>query len=141
MKRLFASIIIYAVLISALAGGVLAAGGAVETAAPIDITELANALLVLLAAVITTFVVPWIKAKRKNESDGNVELWTRIAVQAAEQYFGSGAGQEKKKYVMEYLASRNITVDDAVIEASVNELFGYAGGGTPYEEAQTEGEL
>ena len=51
----------------------------------------------------------------------------KIAVTAAEQiYVGTGRGPEKKLYVVEWLADRNITVDtnqiDALIESAVYEL-------------------
>ena len=50
-----------------------------------------------------------------------------IAVSAAEQiYTGSGRGEEKKAYVLEWLRSHGVTVDDekldAMIEAAVYEL-------------------
>lgn len=48
---------------------------------------------------------------------------------AAEQlYEGQGRGEEKKKYVLEFLASVGFTVDEeavnAAIEAAVNQLNG-----------------
>ena len=51
----------------------------------------------------------------------------KIAVAAAEQiYTGSGRGEEKKAYVLEWLRAHGITVDDekldAMIEAAVYEL-------------------
>ena len=51
----------------------------------------------------------------------------KIAVAAAEQiYTGSGRGEEKKAYVLEWLRSHGVTVDDekldAMIEAAVYEL-------------------
>ena len=51
----------------------------------------------------------------------------KIAVSAAEQiYTGSGRGEEKKAYVLEWLRSHGVTVDDekldAMIEAAVYEL-------------------
>lgn len=51
----------------------------------------------------------------------------KIAVSAAEQiYVGSGRGEEKKAYVLEWLRAHGVTVDDekldAMIEAAVYEL-------------------
>jgi hypothetical protein len=53
----------------------------------------------------------------------------KIGVAAAEQlYKGQGRGEEKKKYVLEFLASMGFTVDEeainAAIEAAVNQLNG-----------------
>ena len=55
--------------------------------------------------------------------------WVKIGVAAAEQlYEGQGRGEEKKKYVLEFLASMGFTVDEeavnAAIEAAVNQLNG-----------------
>lgn len=55
--------------------------------------------------------------------------WVKIGVAAAEQlYKGQGRGEEKKKYVLEFLASMGFTVDEeainAAIEAAVNQLNG-----------------
>ena len=54
-------------------------------------------------------------------------IWVRIAVTAAEQiYNGTGRGQEKKKYVEDWLKAHGVTVDseklDAMIESAVYEL-------------------
>lgn len=51
----------------------------------------------------------------------------KIAVTAAEQiYTGSGRGEEKKAYVLNWLQEHGITVDaeklDALIEAAVYDL-------------------
>ena len=49
-----------------------------------------------------------------------------ISSVAEQIYVGAGRGEEKKAYVLEWLAARNITVDtdklDAMIEAAVYEL-------------------
>lgn len=46
----------------------------------------------------------------------------------ANRYEGQGRGEEKKKYVLEFLASMGFTVDEeavnAAIEAAVNQLNG-----------------
>lgn len=94
----------------------------------IDLTAIINAVLALCAALITTRLIPWINSRLTSEQERSLEFWTDIAVRAAEQYFGSKAGQEKKAYVMSFLTSRGFTADDALIEAAVNALFGKADG-------------
>ena len=44
-------------------------------------------------------------------------------VAAAEQIYGKGAGEEKKSYVLDELASRGAIRDPALLEAAVNRLF------------------
>lgn len=92
-----------------------------------DITPIIEAVAALIAALITAFLVPYIKSKTTAEQQKEINAWVRIAVSAAEQiYVGSGRGEEKKAYVLEWLRSHGVTVDDekldAMIEAAVYEL-------------------
>ncbi len=92
-----------------------------------DATIIIEAVFALIAAVITAIVIPYIKSKTTAQQQTEIAGWVQIAVAAAEQiYVGSGRGEEKKAYVLEWLAARNITVDadklDAMIEAAVYAL-------------------
>ena len=92
-----------------------------------DITPIVEAILALVAVVITSIVIPYIKKKTSVEQQREIVAWVKIAVAAAEQiYVGTGRGSEKKLYVIEWLADRNVTVDtnklDALIESAVYEL-------------------
>lgn len=92
-----------------------------------DITPIVEAILALVAVVITSIVIPYIKKRTTTEQQKELVAWVKIAVTAAEQiYVGTGRGPEKKMYVVEWLADRNITVDtnqiDALIESAVYEL-------------------
>lgn len=89
-----------------------------------DITPIIEALAALVAVVITTFVVPYIKSKTSAQQQEELMMWVRIAVTAAEQiYNGTGQGAAKKEYVLKWLRDHNITVDmgqiDAMIESAV----------------------
>lgn len=93
----------------------------------IDITAIIEAVLAVVAISITTVVIPYVKAKTTVQEQQEVNQWVKIAVAAAEQiYIGNGRGVEKKKYVLDWLEKRNITVDmnhiDTLIEAAVYEL-------------------
>ena len=95
----------------------------------IDITPIVNAVIALLAAGVSVFLIPWIKSKTTDEQRKELLEWVKIGVAAAEQlYEGQGRGEEKKKYVLEVLASMGFTVDEkainAAIEAAVNRLNG-----------------
>ncbi|MPM97211.1 hypothetical protein SDC9_144384 [bioreactor metagenome] len=96
----------------------------------IDITPIANAVIALIAAVITAFVIPLVKAKISKEKLEKIKMWVNIAVEAAEQiYEGSGRGAAKKAYVVEFLNSKGYTLDpdslDNLIEAAVFNLPQY----------------
>lgn len=96
----------------------------------IDITPIANAIIALIAAVITAFVIPLLKAKISTEKMEKIKMWVNIAVEAAEQlYTGSGRGAVKKAYVVEFLSAKGYTLDpdslDNLIEAAVFNLPKY----------------
>ena len=90
-----------------------------------DITVIIEAVFALLAAIITAIVIPYIKSTASQQAE--INAWVKIAVTAAEQiYTGSGRGEEKKAYVLNWLQEHGITVDaeklDALIEAAVHDL-------------------
>ena len=92
-----------------------------------DITPIVEAILALVAVVITGIVIPYVKKRTTTEQQKEIVAWVKIAVAAAEQiYIGTGRGPEKKMYVVEWLADRNISIDtneiDALIESAVYEL-------------------
>ena len=93
----------------------------------IDITPIINAVIALIAAIITVFLIPWIKSKVEAEKLSKITSWVRIAVDAAEQiYKESGMGEQKKQYVLDFLEGKGFTIDpnsiDAMIEAAVLSL-------------------
>jgi LL-H family phage holin len=92
-----------------------------------DITPVVNAVIALIAAVVTAFVIPWVKSKTTAAQREEINAWVKIAVTAAEQiYSGSGKGKEKKKYVLDFLAEKNLKIDeesvDLMIESAVKEM-------------------
>ena len=92
-----------------------------------DITPIVEAVVAVVCAVVTCVLIPYIKSKTTTEQQAEINAWVKIAVSAAEQiYSGSGRGEEKKAYVVEWLRSHGITLDseklDAMIEAAVYEL-------------------
>ena len=86
----------------------------------IDLTPIITAVLTLIISLISAFLIPYIKAKTTDEQFKTIKLWVQVAVQAAEMlYVGSGRGEEKKKYVLDFLNSKEI---DNLIESAVLEL-------------------
>ena len=72
----------------------------------VDITQIVVALIGLLGIVITTLVAPLIKAKTTTTQWANIVAWTKTAVTAAEViYKGSGRGEEKRDYVLEWVTT------------------------------------
>lgn len=110
----------------------------------IDLTPIFNAAIVLLAGIITAFVVPWIKAKASVQQQEALAGIYRTLVYAAEQLYGSGYGEDKLAYVEAKLMEKGYTVDRDLIEATVKMHFGEWGKSEadelPDEEASEEDE-
>lgn len=87
----------------------------------IDLTPILQAVLALLAALVTYKLIPWIKAKTTQEQQNLLLSITSVLVFAAEQLYGSGRGEEKLDYVVRELESRGFTADRAAIEAVVRD--------------------
>lgn len=99
-----------------------------------NITEIIEAVIALVVALVSAFVIPWIKKKVGAENMSDFLRWVEIGVAAAEQIYTSVATQEKKQYVIDFLAEKGISYNelevDAAIEAAViklhNQLYGQA---------------
>lgn len=89
----------------------------------IDLTPIINAIIALLAAIITVKVIPWIKAKTTNEQQATLKAVVKTLVFAAEQTWGAGHGNEKLDFVIEQLRIKGYTVDRLEIEAAVGEYI------------------
>lgn len=95
----------------------------------IDLQPIVSALTALIAAIITTFLVPYIKGKISSQEYDRLMEAVRIAVAAAEQLFTSPqSGVDKKQYVQEFLAAQGYDVSqqeiDTMIEATVSKING-----------------
>ena len=94
----------------------------------IDITPIIEAVIVLISAVVTGILVPYLRQKLSDEKRQKLQFWVEIAVKAAEQLYGSKAGQQKKEYVVAFLLSKGIVADvdevTALIESEVYKLTG-----------------
>lgn len=99
----------------------------------IDLTQIAVAFIALLSAIVTGFIIPWLKSKIGINNDKLTEnqrallkLAINTAVKAAEQLYNSDQGKEKKAYVLKILEEQGFAIDtdalDAAIEAAVLEL-------------------
>ena len=91
----------------------------------IDLTPIFQALLTLLAALITAFVIPWLKAKTTAQQREQIAGVYRTIVFAAEQMYGNGRGEEKLAFVEDWLKGHGYEIDGALIEATVKSHFGH----------------
>lgn len=85
----------------------------------IDLTDIVNAALALIAALIARYVVPWIKEKTTVEQQKRIQAAIDTAVFAAEKVYGAGQGQQKKQYVLQKLREMGYTIDSAQVAAGI----------------------
>lgn len=92
----------------------------------IDLTPIFQAIITLLAALVTYKLIPWIKSKTTDQQQKNLSAAARIAVYAAEQIFNHGDNGIKYDYVKEQLARAGFALDPEelkrTIESAVHEL-------------------
>ena len=91
-----------------------------------DFTPILEIVLSVLSVIASCFLIPWLKEKLSAEKLEKLVKWVKIAVEAAEQIYGSGKGQQKKEYVISFLLSKGVVFDEneveAIIESSVLQL-------------------
>ena len=92
----------------------------------LDATGIFEIIGSLLAVIVTCFVIPILKEKLEAEKLKRLVKLVKVAVEAAEQLYGSKAGQDKKEYVVNYLLKKGIVLDaddiDMLIESAVFRL-------------------
>lgn len=97
-----------------------------------DYTQIISAVLALISALVSAFLIPWIKTKIDADKLRIVRAYVEIGVKAAEQLYTAAEGDKKKAYVISFLAGKGIKFDvetvDKLIEAAVlqlhHELYG-----------------
>ena len=92
-----------------------------------DITQIVVAVIGLLTALLTTLVIPYIRAKTTQAKWDSAMYWVTLAVEGAEKiYKDQGLGKIKKEYVEKFLREHNIKLDeqqlDIAIEAAVLQM-------------------
>ena len=88
-----------------------------------DYTQIISAVIALISALVSAFLIPWLKTKIDADKLQTLRTYVEIGVKAAEQ---------KKAYVVNFLAEKGIQFDvetiDKLIEAAVlqlhHELYG-----------------
>lgn len=92
----------------------------------IDLTPVLQAIIALLASIITYKLVPWLNSKLNAQQMENLHTAARVAVFAAEQLFETGVIKDKLKYVEARLEEQGYGLDEETvrdaIENAVKEL-------------------
>lgn len=88
----------------------------------IDLTPILQAVIALLAALVTYKLVPWLKSKTTAQQQETLARMVDVLVYAAEQIYTSDQSQAKLMYVKQQLKDRGYVVDLAQIEAAVRRM-------------------
>lgn len=93
----------------------------------INLTPIFTALIALIGAIITYYIIPVLKGKISATQWQEIVNWVEIAVAAAEQMKAAGIiTMPKKDFVLAFLNNKGITITDqeldALIEAAVFEI-------------------
>ncbi len=93
------------------------------------VDSLVEALVGIVAALLSVYLVPYIKSKTNAQQQEKLLHFLQIAVRAAEQiYDAPGQGEAKKTYVQSCLVKRGYKMENEIIEvmmeAAVHELQG-----------------
>lgn len=90
-----------------------------QTAYTIDLTSLFQAALTALAALVTGYLVPWLKARAGNEKQELTNTLIDVAVYAAQQLYETNAISDRLDYACSWLKAHGVTVDRTQVEAGV----------------------
>lgn len=87
----------------------------------IDLTPIFQAIIALLAALVTYKLIPWIKSKTTKQQQENLAAAAKIAVYAAQQLYGASkeSNEAKLDYCMRRLYDEGFNVDTDAIRAAV----------------------
>ena len=83
------------------------------------IMQILKLVVMVATALVTTYLIPWIRAHTDTEKLYAIMRWAHEAVMAAEQLYGAKTGAEKKRYALDLLAK---IVEDAHIDMTKAEL-------------------
>lgn len=106
----------------------------------IDLTPVFQAIIALLAALVTYKLIPWIKARTTESQQANIRAAVKIAVFAAEQLYGAGNGKKKLQYARDRLREQGFDIDTDTIESIVGEYLNNGFHATDFLTDETDSE-
>ena len=91
---------------------------------------IAMAIISIAGALVSAYVIPWIKANVSAKDLETITFWVRFAVRCADQLFTPEEWEKKKSYVMAYIIDKvaelglKLTEEDIniLIESAVNSI-------------------
>ena len=99
----------------------------------LDLTPIINALILVVAGLVSMYFLPWLKSKKTAEETKDLVMWAEIAVAAAQQLYHQLDGEARLKHALSVLAAAGFDIDTAevrnAVEAAVLKLHQEIGGG------------
>jgi hypothetical protein len=84
-----------------------------------DITNVFTAFVALLMAMLSVFVVPWLRRQMAAEDLDDLLVWVEIAVAAAQQLYHSCDGERRLQHALGVLADKGFDVNDKAVRSAV----------------------
>lgn len=122
MKRkvkIMVLVMLVVLVLSPCVGMAESGGSAAQQRPVIDLSNLIAAIFALIATLITSRLIPWIKSKTTAAQQEMLQAAINTAVYAAEQIYGAGHGDEKLKYAMESLKLKGYYADSKAVKDGV----------------------
>lgn len=85
----------------------------------IDLTPIFQAVIALLAALVTYKLIPWLKSRTTKQQQDNLAAAAKIAVYAAEQLYGANNGEKKLEYARQALLAAGYDVNTDTLRAAI----------------------
>lgn len=89
-----------------------------------DITPIATAIIGVLAAICSAFLIPYLRAKLSAEKRNELMTWVEIAVMAAEQLTKAGVinKDDRKQHVLDFLHKNGFDINLEEIEEMIESI-------------------
>lgn len=84
---------------------------------------IALAIISIVGAVLSAYVIPWIKNNISAKDMETIVFWVRFAVRCADQLFTPEQWEQKKQYVLDYIIDKANELGIKLTEQDINVLI------------------
>lgn len=84
---------------------------------------IAMAIISIAGALVSAYVIPWIKTNVSAKDLETITFWVRFAVRCADQLFTPEQWEQKKEYVMQYIIDKCNELGLKLSEVDINTLI------------------
>lgn len=84
-----------------------------------DITNAFITVIAFLLALLSAFVIPWLRRQISADDVDDLLVWVDIAVAAAQQIYHQADGEKRLQHALEVLADKGFDVDDKTVRNAV----------------------